>query len=61
MNRFVRAAALAAVLAALLAPAAGAQDPNISSLKLGTHVFGPEFEAEDLAGRPVLVYFWDLT
>jgi len=47
------------ILAAVagLAPAASAE-VALTGLNLGTHIYGPKLEKEDLAGRIVVYEFW---
>ena len=57
--RSLRIAASAAILIALMAVPASAQ-VTVDKLDLGTHVYGERLAPEDLAGRTVVVFFWDL-
>ena len=44
----------------LTSPALGGVTVSIKDVKLGKHLYGPEWKPEDLEGRVVLYEFWGL-
>jgi hypothetical protein len=52
-----------AVPALLSAPAAAESEgekTDIEGMKLGSHIYGPKLDLDDLKGRVVLVEFWGI-
>ena len=56
MNRILTGIAAAAALLPAVALGQG-----LDGLDLGTHVYGEKWSLDELRGRTVAVFFWDLT